>query len=184
MIPIHIIGHPGSGKTTLVSALVDALIKRQMRVGTLKHSAHPHELDKPGKDSHKHRMAGACPVGMVTASMAAIYLPRNAETDPEAILNRYYGNTDIVLIEGWISGPYKKIEVLRTHKERDPLFYTINNVAGVVCDDTLEDSHFINAKHKQIQILKRSDENHIVDFILALREDMAMPQRKALSSDR
>ncbi len=171
MTPVHIIGHPGSGKTTLVSELIDALLERNIRVGTLKHSAHPHELDKPGKDSYKHRTAGAYPVSMVNASMAAIYLPRNNETDPGKILDTYYSNTEIVLIEGWISGPYHKIELWRTHKERTPLFYSIYNVVGVICDEPLNDDNLIRAQAKQIRLLKRFDLNPIVDLIMGLTVD-------------
>ena len=171
MTPVHIIGHPGSGKTTLVSALIETLVKKNIRVGTLKHSAHPHELDKPGKDSHIHRTAGAYPVSMVNASMAAIYLPRNNQTDPGKILDTYYINTQIVLIEGWISGPYHKVELWRTHKERKPLFHSINNVVGVICDDTLDDSDRIIAQEKKIHLLKRFDLNPIVDLIMGLTID-------------
>jgi molybdopterin-guanine dinucleotide biosynthesis protein MobB len=57
--PVQIIGHPGCGKTTLMVELIKALVQRDIRVGSIKHSAHAHELDKPGKDSFCHRKAGA-----------------------------------------------------------------------------------------------------------------------------
>jgi len=61
MTPIHIVGHAGCGKTTLIVDLVKNFVKKNIIVGTLKHSAHVHELDKPGKDSFRHRTAGAAP---------------------------------------------------------------------------------------------------------------------------
>ncbi|MCK5100719.1 MAG: molybdopterin-guanine dinucleotide biosynthesis protein MobB, partial [Desulfobacteraceae bacterium] len=61
MLPIHIVGHAGCGKTTLIVDLIKVLVKKNIKVGSLKHSAHVHELDKPGKDSFRHRKAGASP---------------------------------------------------------------------------------------------------------------------------
>ncbi len=66
MTPIHIIGQPGSGKTTLIVDIIKELNKQNIKVGSMKHSAHVHELDKPGKDSFLHRQAGASPVSMIT----------------------------------------------------------------------------------------------------------------------
>ena len=122
MKALHIIGQPGSGKTTLVAALVQELTARGVAVATLKHSSHDHELDKPGKDSHVHRTAGACPAAMVTASMAAVYLPGSAASRPDQIIKTYLARADLVLIEGWLSGPYPKIEIWRKAVARPPLF--------------------------------------------------------------
>ena len=55
---IHVVGRRNHGKTTLLVELVEELCRRGLRVGTLKHSSHTHELDTPGKDSHRHRLAG------------------------------------------------------------------------------------------------------------------------------
>jgi molybdopterin-guanine dinucleotide biosynthesis protein B len=130
----HIIGQPGSGKTTLVAALVNHFTKKGFAVGTLKHSSHGHELDKPGKDSHVHRIAGANPAGMVTSRMAALYFPISDQTRPDDLIQRYYTHADIVLIEGWISGPYPKIEVRRHTLGKPPLFPDLPTVRALVCD--------------------------------------------------
>lgn len=160
MLPIHIVGHAGCGKTTLIVDLVKALIKNNLSVGTMKHSAHVHELDKPGKDSFRHRTAGAAPVTMVTEQMSAVYLPRNPETTPEKLLATYYTGVDIVLIEGWISGPFQKIEVWRKSMDLSPLFPSINDVKAVVTDDLLSQI--------KIPIFPRSKLDTLVDFILTL----------------
>ena len=70
---IHIIGSKNHGKTLLVTELVQELSSRGYRVGTIKHTHHQHELDSPGKDSHKHREAGAAVVGILTRSLNAIF---------------------------------------------------------------------------------------------------------------
>jgi molybdopterin-guanine dinucleotide biosynthesis protein B len=161
MLPIHIAGHAGCGKTTLIVDLVKALIKKNMSVGTMKHSAHNHELDKPGKDSFLHRKAGAVPVTMITEQMSAIYLPRSEDTSPEKLLKTYYSNVDIVLIEGWISGPYQKIEVWRESIGRPPLFRSINNVKAIVSDDSIKDN--------DLPVIPRSKIDLLVDFIMKLK---------------
>jgi len=160
MLPIHIVGHAGCGKTTLIVDLIKALIKKEISVGTMKHSAHIHELDKPGKDSFRHRTAGAVPVTMVTEQMSAVYLPKNADTSPEQLLKTYYSSVDVVLIEGWISGPFQKIEVWRKVMEKPPLFPSIENVKAFVSDDSMEKT--------SLPVFPRSKIDLLVNFILGL----------------
>jgi len=160
MLPIHIAGHAGCGKTTLIVDLIKALIKKEINVGTMKHSAHIHELDKPGKDSFQHRIAGAAPVTMVTEQMSAVYLPRNEDTSPENLLKTYYSTVDIVLIEGWISGPFQKIEVWRESLKKQPLFPSMNNVKAIVSDDPI--------KKTDLPVFPRSTIDLLVNFILTL----------------
>lgn len=159
MKAVHIIGHPQSGKTTLVVDIVKELTDRGLAVGTIKHSAHSHELDKPGKDSHRHRTAGASPAAMVTKNLVAVYLPKMEEDDPAEILEGLYKNTDIVIIEGWISGPYDKIEVWRKEIGREPLFHEIEKVRAVATDNTVD---------TELRILSRGNVSKIADFILEL----------------
>jgi molybdopterin-guanine dinucleotide biosynthesis protein B len=171
MTPVHIIGQPGSGKTTLVAALVKHFRAASLAVGTLKHSSHSHELDKPGKDSHVHRTAGASPAAMVTASMAAVYLPASDQTRPDAIIQTYFKNLDVVLIEGWISGPYPKIEIWQSIMDKPPFFYQVENVAGIVTDGPLPEDILNPAKEKQIACLQLDDLQLAADFILSISTD-------------
>ena len=166
MTPFHIIGHAGSGKTTLITDLVSHLLEKGIRVGSMKHSAHVHELDKPGKDSFCHRQAGAVPVSMVTETMSAVYLPRTPEYTPQRLLDLFYAQVDIVLIEGWISGPYNKIEVWRKDVGRPPLFSSIKQVNAFVSDDSMVLDG--DPGVQKIECFKRSDLAGMVAYILAL----------------
>ena len=157
MKAIHIIGHPGSGKTTLVMDIVRELPARGLSVGTIKHSSHSHELDKPGKDSHRHRTAGASPASMVTRDLVAVYMPRQESDDPAVMLEALYRHTDAVLIEGWISGPYDKIEVWREEIGRTPLFRRVDGIRAIVTDDDPEAG---------MPTLSRHDISGIADFIV------------------
>jgi molybdopterin-guanine dinucleotide biosynthesis protein B len=98
---------------------------------------------------------------MVTEQMSAIYLPRNADNTPEKLLETYYTDVDIVLIEGWISGPFQKIELFRKSIGKPPLFSEIKNVIAFVSDDSVETNG--------IQLLPRSSLDMIVDFILNIK---------------
>jgi len=161
MRPIHIIGHAGCGKTTLIVALTEILVNQNIKVGTLKHSTHVHELDKPGKDSYRHRMAGAKPAGMVTEQLCAIFLPRGPETGPEHLLQTYFNHVDIVFIEGWISGPHPKIELWRKEMGKPPLYSQIKGVNAILTDDPLDSG--------ELPVFSRSNLNGIIDFIIDLK---------------
>lgn len=165
MQPIHIIGHGGSGKTTLIVDLVTALTQRGLRVGTLKHSTHVHELDKPGKDTYLHRKAGASPVTMMTKELCAVYIPRTDQTGPEQMLDTFYKQVDLVLIEGWISGPFPKIEFFRKAVKPRPLFKTLENVRALVSDDWTGPC--------EIPVIKRDNLEGIADFILTIAGEEA-----------
>ncbi len=164
MKPFHIIGQPGSGKTTLIVDLIKELNKQNIKVGTMKHSAHVHELDKPGKDSFRHRKAGAALVSMITQEMTAVYLPM--KMTPQALLEKYYTNIDIVLIEGWISGPYDKIEIWRKAVKKPPLFSNISHVKAIVSDDILDMEIMRQADNRKIRCFKRNEVTQLVDSII------------------
>ncbi len=158
----QIIGQPGSGKTTLTAEIVNELCQQNLSVGTIKHSAHAHELDKPGKDSFIHRISGACPASMMTRDMAAVYLPRSPEMTPSRLIEQYYAHLDIVLIEGWISGPYNKIEVWRECLNRPFLFPDVTCVKAIVTDDSL----VVDKLPNDISYLKRDRITKIIEFII------------------
>ena len=163
MTPIHIIGQPGSGKTTLIVDIIKELNKQNIKVGSMKHSAHVHELDKPGKDSFLHRQAGASPVSMITREMTAVYLTNTLETTNQALLEKYYSKIDIVLIEGWISGPYDKIEIWRKSIKKPLLFPDISHVKAIVSDDTLDLETMRQANSRKIRFFKRNEIAQLVD---------------------
>lgn len=166
MKPFHIIGQPGSGKTTLIVDIIKELNKQNIKVGSLKHSAHVHELDKPGKDSYRHRKAGASPVSMVTKEMTAVYLTKTPEMTPQALMEKYYSDIDIVLIEGWISGPHDKIEIWRKAVKKPPLFLNIRHVKAIVSDDVLDPEIMRQANTRKIRCFKIDEVTRLVDGII------------------
>jgi len=121
---VALVGKSGSGKTTLVEKLLRVLSGRGIKVATIKHDAHSFELDTPGKDSWRHRQAGAAAVAV--ASAGRLFLTVNlaeSESGVREIIERYFpaGQYDIVLLEGYKSGDTEKIEVHRTARSDELL---------------------------------------------------------------
>ena len=109
-----VVGWSGSGKTTLVTSLVPELVGRGLRVSTVKHTHHDIEIDKPGKDSYRHREAGATEVLVTSPRRWALVheLRDEAEPDMESLIARMEA-VDLILVEGFKSHRFPKLEVHR-----------------------------------------------------------------------
>lgn len=163
---IHIIGGKNHGKTTLVEELVREMSQRGLRIGTIKHTHHHHELDVPGKDSHRHRAAGAAVVGILTRAMNAVFWTPHSHTTGSAPVGeeRYeqftsaFTNCDLVLVEGDTQTTAPKLEVWRATLGTPPLCRQLKHVAAVITDDPLNDA---------VYTLPRSDIPQLVNEILS-----------------
>ena len=116
---IAVVGRSQSGKTTLIRGLVSTLKARGYRVGTVKHTHHGFDMDKPGSDTDQHRAAGADTVVAVGPEAVAM-LKRGAVNDP-ASLAGYFTDVDVVLVEGFKGSRLPKIEVCRRANGKAPL---------------------------------------------------------------
>ncbi len=111
---VGIIGWQNSGKTTLVVELVKHLSAEGLKVSTVKHAHHAFDIDKPGKDSFKHRQAGAGEVMIASDSRWALMREVTTETPPQLPdLVARMGPADIILAEGFKRGHHPKLEVWR-----------------------------------------------------------------------
>ncbi|MCW5724025.1 MAG: molybdopterin-guanine dinucleotide biosynthesis protein B [Maricaulaceae bacterium] len=109
-----IIGRKNAGKTTLVEKLVAELISRGHAVSTIKHAHHPVDLDRPGKDTFRHREAGAREVVLATEQRIAYLSEHRGALEPPLrdIIGRMLP-ADLVIVEGFKSSDHPKLEVWR-----------------------------------------------------------------------
>lgn len=97
---LKLVGASGVGKTTLAERLIARWTKEGFAVGYLKHAAHGFDLDRPGKDSSRAGAAGACGVCLLGPTSLA-YLEAAQVDRPEALVERFFATSDVVLIEGF-----------------------------------------------------------------------------------
>ncbi|GAA0324695.1 molybdopterin-guanine dinucleotide biosynthesis protein B [Bacillus carboniphilus] len=124
---LQIVGYKNRGKTTLVCKLLEQLKTQGYRVGSIKHDAHQFEMDKPGKDTWKHREAGAETVAITSSTQTAIIIERPSSV--QELLEKM-GHLDFVLVEGFKNGPYPKITILKEKADKEML-QELTNVIGV-----------------------------------------------------
>ncbi len=139
MVPaISIVGFSGSGKTTLIVKVVTELTARGFKVGTIKHDAHKFEIDKEGKDSWRHKKAGAKSVLITSAEKLAFIKTTPSEMPlPEAIA-LFMSDVDVVVTEGYKTGHLPKIEVYRECVADDPACLTDPALLAIVSDGSVD----------------------------------------------
>jgi molybdopterin-guanine dinucleotide biosynthesis protein B len=133
---VGIAGYSGSGKTTLVERLIPALRLRGLRVSVAKHAHHSFDIDHPGKDTHRHREAGAFEV--IVASNQRLALMREFEQPAELsvhhLLAELYDGVDWVLVEGFKSSNLLKLEVWRPETGKPARYPDDDFVVAIATD--------------------------------------------------
>jgi len=114
MTPVlAIVGYSNSGKTTLMEKLVAGLVAKGLRIATIKHSHHQPEMDTPGKDSWRHKQAGASTSLLVGPKQMLMVSDVNEALNPKLLTARLFSDYDLVLVEGYAGVAGAKIEVVR-----------------------------------------------------------------------
>jgi molybdopterin-guanine dinucleotide biosynthesis protein B len=129
---IGLAGWSGSGKTTLLAKLLPALIARGNSVSTIKHAHHEFDVDKPGKDSHTHRLAGAREVLVSSARRWALMHELRDEAEPTLReLLKHMSRVDLVIVEGFKTESHPKIEVHRSETGKPLLYPNDPNILAI-----------------------------------------------------
>ncbi|MPY76447.1 MAG: molybdopterin-guanine dinucleotide biosynthesis protein B [Alphaproteobacteria bacterium] len=158
---IGLAGWSGSGKTTLVARLLPMLTARGLRVSTVKHAHHSFDMDKPGKDSHVHREAGATEVLVTSAHRWALLHENRGMPEPSMVdLIRYMTPVDLLIVEGFKAHPHDKIEIYRPANGKSLLARDDPHIVAVATDE-------VNAIDVAVPILDLNDVGAIAEFIIA-----------------
>lgn len=160
-----LVGWSGSGKTTLVARLLPELIGRGFKVSTMKHTHHNFDIDKKGKDSFEHRMAGATEV-LITGTRRWALLHENRdvpEPSIEELLDRME-DVDLVLIEGFKSHLHQKMEVFRPGVGKPLLATDDPSIVAVASDASASD--LPGLADKTLALLDLDDVKAVADFII------------------
>jgi molybdopterin-guanine dinucleotide biosynthesis adapter protein len=136
---IGLAGWSGAGKTTLLTRTIPQLQKQGVRVSVIKHAHHAFDVDVPGKDSWRHREAGAAEVLVSSSQCWALMheLRGGAEPRLSELLARM-SPVDLVVVEGFKREPHRKIEVYRAANEKPLLFPDDPGIVGIATDTAVE----------------------------------------------
>ncbi|WP_153147153.1 molybdopterin-guanine dinucleotide biosynthesis protein B [Dechloromonas sp. H13] len=134
-----IAGYSGSGKTTLLEKLIPQFTARGLKVSVIKHAHHGFDIDRPGKDSYRHREAGASEVLLSCGERWALMHERRHEGDVmlDELLARL-APCDLVLVEGFKQEPVPKLEVYRPENGKPPLFPDRDDIVAVATEAAID----------------------------------------------
>lgn len=162
-----VVGWKNAGKTTLVERLVAEISARGFTVSTVKHTHHMVDVDKPGKDSHRHRQAGAHQVILSSSARWAIMTElRGAPETPLSELLTHLAPVDLVIVEGYKRDDHPKVEAWRAETGQPLIALDDPTVRAVASNDR-------PATEKPV--IGLDDIPAIADFILA---DLGLALRK------
>jgi len=139
MIPVvSFVGKSGSGKTTLIEKVIPELTQRGWRVATIKHSHRGFDIDREGKDSWRHRKAGARMTVMSSPEQVAVIENPERDFGIGELRDRYIHDVDVILTEGFKGNVYPKIELFRASLNRDMLCSEKDNLIAVASDKRMK----------------------------------------------
>ena len=156
-------GWSGSGKTTLMTALIPEFVSRGLSVSTLKHAHHTFDVDQPGKDSWRHRQAGACEVMISSQNRWALMQELRGAPEPTfEDLARRMSPVDLLLVEGFKRHPHPKIEIHRPSLGKPLLHPEDPWIVAIASDEMLPELG--------LPLLPLSDASAVATFILSHHE--------------
>lgn len=134
---IAVVGNSGSGKTTFIEKLIPELTSRGLKVGSIKHDVHGFEMDRPGKDSWRHKHAGASTT--IISSPFQIGMVMDVEYDhrPDELLPLFNG-LDIILTEGYKGSSIPKLEIFRAEITKEPLCKNDEKLLALITDANVD----------------------------------------------
>jgi molybdopterin-guanine dinucleotide biosynthesis protein B len=135
---LSVVGFSGSGKTTYIERLIPALTSHGLRVGTIKHDLHGFDLDTPGKDTWRHRRAGAAVTVISSPSRIGVVMDADHDHSPDE-LALFVPGVDLILTEGYKRGLFPKVEIFRPEATENKRPFCLDDPAllAVVSNENL-----------------------------------------------
>jgi molybdopterin-guanine dinucleotide biosynthesis protein B len=131
------VGRSNSGKTTLIERVIPELVRAGYKIATVKHAGHGFDLDTEGKDSWRHKRAGASSVLVLSKGSMAMFADVSDQINVEDVRDRFLDHTyDLIIAEGWKYEGYPKIVIVRDEIGEIPV--SMEGLLAVVSDKPVE----------------------------------------------
>lgn len=170
----------GTGKTTLLEALLPRLKAAGLRVAVIKHAHHRFDIDQPGKDSYRLREAGAMPIVIASRARFAVMMetPDQPDVDLAMLIDQVRpSKPDLVLVEGFKAWPLPKLELHRPALGKPLLAYDDPWVHAVASDKAV-------ALPEDVALMNLNDRDALMDFIVAWPRHYRSYRRPRLMESR
>ena len=153
---VGIVGWKNVGKTFFVTEIINLLVKKGYKVGTIKHAHHDFDIDKPGTDSFKHRKSGASEV-IISSSKRWAKITEHKNNNEKKLneLVREFINVDLIIVEGFKRENHPKIEIISQNSKF--VNNEIKNVVAIVADQKIKSN---------IPLFMRNDVESLTEFII------------------
>lgn len=134
---VSFVGRSNSGKTTLIERVIPELVRAGYKVATVKHAGHGFDLDTEGKDSWRHKRAGASSVMVLSKGSMAMFADVSDQMSVEAVRDRFLDPSyDLIIAEGWKHEGYPKIVIIREEVGEIPV--SAEGLLAVVSDKPVD----------------------------------------------
>jgi molybdopterin-guanine dinucleotide biosynthesis adapter protein len=153
---VAVIGHSGSGKTTFLEKLIPELTGRGLKVGSIKHDVHGFEMDKPGKDSWRHKQAGTSTTIISSPYQIGMVMDVEYDHQPDELLSLFNG-MDIILTEGYKGSNIPKLEIFRAETTPEPLCKNDEKLMALITDAQIEFN---------VPVFSTTAVNKVADFLI------------------
>ncbi len=155
---ISFVGRSNTGKTTLIERLIPVLKSKGISVAVIKHHPHDFEIDIPGKDTYRHKKAGAMTVILSSPKKIAMIKDTEKETPFKQILSRYVEGVDLLIVEGYKKEDIPKIEVYPRKEGVEPVCINDTGLSAIVTDSMF---------HTRVPVFLRDDIEGIAEFVIS-----------------
>jgi molybdopterin-guanine dinucleotide biosynthesis protein B len=169
---LSFVGHSNSGKTGMITQIIPLIIEKGIRVGVIKHAGSPIKMDRKGKDSHRLFESGANPTMVCNKKHIAFFAQAQSDIGLEAIAQRYFFDSDLLLTEGFKKEKFSKIEVYTYSDKILPLCFNDNTIKAIITDHPYH-WHIPQFSFKDIN----GAVHWMVSYYLELKEKQSLPHQ-------